>query len=120
MPQIDQRLAARGASNSLLERQRDCAPCCAKASSGSKTHGGVSFTDEWRYYNVLYFPYVIGLKPYSRKFDADDLDALTRQALDWFLTTVPERTLYNWQTAGTKLTAQDLQEQLRRGYSSGS
>ena len=28
-------------------------------------------TDEWRYYNALYFPYVLGLKPYTRRADYD-------------------------------------------------
>ena len=26
-------------------------------------------TDEWRYYNSLHFPYVLGLKPYTRRLD---------------------------------------------------
>jgi len=53
--------------------------------------------DEWRYYNALYFPYVLGLKPYTRRADFDSLDETSRAALDWFQTSVPERTLHNWQ-----------------------
>lgn len=70
-------------------------------------------TDEWRYYNAVYFPYVLGLKPYSRRADIDSLDETTRAALDWFQTSVPERTLHNWQNAAAKLIAEDI-----RGISS--
>lgn len=68
-------------------------------------------TDEWRFYNALYFPYVAGLKPYSRRNDyANGSDSAEGQAIDWFRSTVPQRTLYNWQNAGAKLIAQDLRE----------
>ncbi len=73
---------------------------------------GFAATDEWRFYNALYFPYVAGLKPYSRRNDyAQSTDSAERQAIDWFRSTVPQRTLYNWQNAGAKLIAQDLREQ---------
>jgi hypothetical protein len=65
-------------------------------------------TDEWRYYNALQFPYVLGLKPYTRRADYDSLDETSRAALDWFQTSVPERTLHNWQNAAAKLIAEDL------------
>ena len=69
-------------------------------------------TDEWRYYNALYFPYVLGLKPYTRRVDYDSLDETSRAALDWFQTSVPERTLHNWQNTAAKLIADDLKIQL--------
>ena len=65
-------------------------------------------TDEWRYYNALYFPYVLGLKPYTRRADYDSLDEASRATLDWFQTSVPERTLHNWQNTAAKLIAEDL------------
>jgi hypothetical protein len=65
-------------------------------------------TDEWRYYNALHFPYVMGLKPYARRADYDSLDDVSRAALDWFQTFVPERTLHNWQSAAAKLIAEDI------------
>ena len=75
-----------------------------------KPQGDADFgtTDEWRYYNSLYFPYVVGLKPYTRRSDAQSLDETTRQALDWFQTSVPERTLHNWQNTAARLVASDL------------
>lgn len=69
-------------------------------------------TDEWRYYNALHFPYVLGLKPYTRRADYDSLDEVSRAALDWFQTSVPERTLHNWQNAAAKLIAEDLRRSL--------
>lgn len=65
-------------------------------------------TDEWRYYNSLHFPYVLGLKPYTRRADYDSLNAASRAALDWFQTSVPERTLHNWQNTAAKLIAEDI------------
>jgi hypothetical protein len=69
-------------------------------------------TDEWRYYNSLYFPYVRGLKPYIRRADYDSLDETSRAALDWFQTSVPERTLHNWQNAAAKLIAEDIRSKI--------
>jgi len=65
-------------------------------------------TDEWRYYNALYFPYVAGVKPYTFRQDKDHMDKASRQALDWFQASVPERTLHNWQNAAAELVAKSL------------
>lgn len=72
--------------------------------------GDFGTADEWRHYNALYFPYVMGLKPYSRRDTAHALDPLTREAQAWFQQQVPERTLHNWQNAAAKLIAQELRE----------
>jgi hypothetical protein len=69
--------------------------------------------DDWRYYNALYFPYVLELKPYNVKPLPAPVDTLTQQALDWFQTYVPERTLYNWQTSAAKLIARQLRETIK-------
>jgi hypothetical protein len=60
---------------------------------------------------VLYFPYVVGVKPYSRSLQVTDRTIEAVSA--WFITEVPERTLYNWQSAAAKLLSQDLFEQLK-------
>lgn len=65
-------------------------------------------TDEWRYYNAVHFPYVLGLKPYTHRPDPDALDESSRAALAWFQTSVPERTLHNWQNIAAKLIAEDI------------
>lgn len=72
-----------------------------------------SSADEWRYYNALYFPYVVGLKPYSKRFYRDDLSESEQAALDWLRTYVPERTLYNWQKTAATLIAQHLRERMQ-------
>jgi hypothetical protein len=66
--------------------------------------------DAWRYYNAVYFPYVLGLKPYTRRADFDSLDESARTTLDWFQTSVPERTLHNWQNTAARLIAEDLRK----------
>jgi hypothetical protein len=65
-------------------------------------------SDEWRYFNSLYYPYVLGIKPYTRHMEKDFLDESSRQALEWFQISVPERTLHNWQNTAAKMVAEDL------------
>ncbi len=76
--------------------------------TGIDNRAGFGTTDEWRHFNALYYPYVIGLKPYSLRAEYHDLDKDAQAALDWFRASVPERTLYNWQTAAAKLVANRL------------
>jgi hypothetical protein len=68
--------------------------------------------DEWRYYNVLYFPYIRGLKPYSRRYYEEELSPADAQALEWFRAQVPERTLHNWQNTAADLIAKRLHEMI--------
>lgn len=77
-----------------------------------QTDEGVGTSEEWRYYNALYYPYVQGLKPLSLRLVISELDADTRLVVEWFRQQVPERTLHNWQNAGAALVAQHLREQL--------
>ncbi len=67
-------------------------------------------SDAWRYYNAVYFPYVLGLKPYTRRADLASLDESARATLEWFQTSVPERTLHNWQNTAAKLIAEDIRK----------
>ncbi len=77
-----------------------------------KPDDGYGTTDAWRYYNALYYPYVVGLKPYSRRFSTEHMDEATRAVFAWMQTQVPERTLYNWQNAAAKVIADDLRASL--------
>ncbi|HUQ60416.1 hypothetical protein [Lentzea sp.] len=70
--------------------------------------GEFGTSDEWRYYNAVYFYYVKGIRPYSVRTKREDLDPEDRRALQWFVTQVPERTLHNWQNAAARLVAADL------------
>lgn len=113
LPLIEARLEERNASVATLARAAELKALLAESIQRLKPRhqGDFGASDEWRYYNALYFPYVAGLKPYSRRADHDSLNEAERQALEWFRAQVPERTLYNWQTAAATLVAQDLWEQ---------
>jgi len=69
-------------------------------------------TDEWRYFNSLYYPYVLGIKPYTRRMEKDFLDESSRQVLEWFQEAVPERTLHNWQNTAARMVAEDLRTKM--------
>ena len=116
LPLIDIRLADRDSHGDTLARARELKALLTQSILQLKPHGQGDFgtSDEWRYYNALYFPYVVGLKPYSRRGVQNGLDAVSKQAIAWFQTTVPTRTLYNWQNAAARLVAQDLREQMTR------
>jgi len=114
LPVIEARLAARGEPASTLSRAAELKALLAESIARLKPRTGDDFgtSDEWRYYNALYFPYVAGLKPYSRRSAFDNgLAPLEKAVLDWFQAQVPERTLHNWQNAAARLVAQDLREQ---------
>lgn len=112
LPQIDARLAARHAPDDTIERAAELKALLTERIERLKPReGSFGTTDEWRYYNALYFPYVLGLKPYSRRLTANDTPATVRTALEWFQRDVPERTLYNWQNTAARLLAHNLREE---------
>jgi hypothetical protein len=115
-------LKQRGAPDNTLERAAELKALLCESIERLKPResNGVGFgaTDAWRHYNALYFPYVVGMKPYRSRYVDEaalangDLNADTRAALEWFRVSVPERTLHNWQTAAARLVAQDLRERI--------
>ncbi len=112
LPLIETRLAKRGAKGDAIGRAIELKALLTESVLRLKPGNGGDFgtSAEWRHYNALYFPYIAGLKPYSRRSQHVQLDPVAKQALEWFRTQVPERTLHNWQTAATKLVAQNLRE----------
>ena len=110
---IEQRLATQKLQDNPLERAAELKSILAGSIERLKPRTGVDFgtSDEWRYYNALYFPYVVGIKPYSSRARNYHKNPAVREALEWFRTSVPERTLYNWQNAAAKLIARDLLSQ---------
>jgi hypothetical protein len=112
LPLIEACLAKRGTKGDAIGRAMELKTLLTESILRLKPRNGDQFgtSAEWRYYNALYFPYIIGLKPYSRRTQHSHLDPVAKQALEWFRTQVPERTLHNWQTAATKLVAQDLRQ----------
>lgn len=111
LPLIEERLKERNVSDNTLERANELKGLLTESIARLKPTGGKDFdtSKEWRHYNALYFPYVAGLRPYSRGQERD-LAPEEQEALNWMQAYVPERTLYNWQNAGAKLVANDLWE----------
>ena len=110
LPIIDARIADRRAPDDTLERATELRSLLIERIERlrPRTQANFGSGDEWRFYNALYFPYVVGLKPYSRRNTAPS-DPSIRDAFEW-LQQVPERTLYNWQNSAARLIAQDLRE----------
>jgi hypothetical protein len=110
LPVIDERLATRGAPDHPVERANELKAVLADGISRLKPRDGGDFgtTEEWRYYNSLYFPYVVGVRAYAQNATASGLDPTARQAWQWFVTEVPQRSLHNWQNAAARLIAADL------------
>lgn len=110
LPAIDQRLAARGAPDHPLERANELKAVLADAIARLKPRDAGDFgtTEQWRHYNSLYFPYVVGVRAYAQNATASGLDPTARQAWQWLVTEVPQRSLHNWQNAAARLIAADL------------
>ena len=114
LPIIDERLAARGAPDQPLERANELKALLADRIARLKPRDGGDFgtTEQWRHYNALYFPYVVGVRAYAQNATAAGLDPVARQAWQWFVTEVPQRSLHNWQNAAARLIAADLRGNL--------
>jgi len=114
LPMIDERLAARGAPDQPLERANELKALMADHIARLKPRdcGDFGTTEQWRYYNSLYFPYVVGVRAYAQNATAAGLDPVARQAWQWFVTEVPQRSLHNWQNAAARLVAANLRARL--------
>ncbi|MBJ7465525.1 MAG: hypothetical protein JHD38_17965, partial [Mycolicibacterium sp.] len=101
LPAIDDRLAARGAPDQPLERANELKALLADRIAALKPRDGSDFgtSEQWRHYNSLYFPYVVGVRAYAQNATAAGLDPVARQAWQWLVTEVPQRSLHNWQNA---------------------
>ena len=95
LPIVDRRLSMAGQQADTLERAVVLKQILTDLIQRLKPIDGTFGTSaEWRHYNALYFPYVVGLKPYSVRFLEDNgLTTDQQEILDWFRATVPERTL---------------------------
>jgi hypothetical protein len=118
LPVIDERLAARGAPDQPLERANELRALLADRIAALKPRDGGDFgtTEQWRHYNSLYFPYVAGVRAYAQNATAAGLDPVARQAWQWFVTEVPQRSLHNWQNAAARVIAADLRGTLTSAH----
>ncbi len=118
LPIVRQAVAQRGAAGNSLESAVELKAQLAESISRLRPPGEAQFgtSAEWRHYNVLYYPYVVGLRLYSRRAQSETPELSQRGVLAWFATNVPERTLYNWQNNAAHLVAQDLYD---RSYQPG-
>jgi hypothetical protein len=111
LPIIAHELKIRNVPDSTLERATQLKAVLTKSILKLKPQSEKMFdsTDEWRFYNSVYFPYVAGLRLYNRNQEKE-LKNYEKEAIDWFQAFVPERTLHNWQNTAAKLIANDLWE----------
>lgn len=112
LPLVTERLHEKEQSLTTLERAAELKMLLTERIEALKPpeNGSYGVSDEWRFYNALYYPYIVGIRPYSRRTDHSHLEADDKTILDWFRIQVPERTLYNWQKKAAELIAQDLRE----------
>jgi len=117
LPTVQQRLMDRNAALDPIERATELKQilieCVVRLKPAKSDDTAFGAGEEWRHFNALYYPYVVGLRPYSARValngtQSNGLSPDASRALAWFQQAVPERTLYNWQTAAAKLVAQQL------------
>ena len=115
LPLVTQRLSQQGVQIDTLSRATMLKQLLTESIVKLKPNDAAEFgaTDEWRHYNALYFPYVMGIRPYRRRLDDNGLAAAAQEATEWFRQEVPPRTLYNWQNAAARLIANNLRERGR-------
>jgi hypothetical protein len=111
LPEIELQIKRRGVPDTTLDRANELKSTLTESILKLKPQGEKDFdtTDEWRFYNSLFFPYVTGLHPYSLTQEKK-LEGFEKDALEWFQSFVPERTLHNWQNTAARLIANDLWE----------
>lgn len=112
LPVVTARLGEQGVQIDTLSRATELRQVLTESIARLKPDDEAQFgtTDEWRHYNALHFLYVVGLRPYRRYTSANGLAPAEREALEWFRSQVPRRTLYNWQSEAARLIARDLRE----------
>ena len=114
LPEVSEKIRIEGNGQGALARASALKGVLIERINQLKPAGVDTFgtTAEWRHYNSLYFPYVVGVKPYRRRDDGEQFNPEAEAARSWFQTQVPERTLYNWQNAAARLIAADLRQLL--------
>jgi hypothetical protein len=114
LPMVDRRLAARGpaVADQPLMRAEELRAVLSEHVARLKPAGSFGTTEEWRFFNALYYCSVMGLRPYQRAPQLDGLDRDARRAVDWFRRYVPRRSLSRWQAEGATMVAAQLWREL--------
>ena len=114
LPVVDRRLAARGptVAEQPLVRAAELRAVLDEHVGRLKPAGSFGTTEEWRFFNALYYCSVLGLRPYQRGPQPEGLDRDARRAVDWFRRYVPRRSLRRWQTEGAAMVAAQLWREL--------
>jgi len=110
LPAVDRRLAARGpgAADQPLVRAAELRAVLGEHVARLRPAGVFDTTEEWRFFNALYYCGVMGLRPYQRGPQPEGLDRDARRAVDWFRRYVPRRSLHRWQAEGSAMVAAQL------------
>ena len=113
LPVIDERLAARGATDQPLERANELKALLADHIARLKPRDGGEFgtTEQWRYYNSLYFPYVVGCAPTRRTPPPRAWIRWRARPGSGSSPRCRSAPLHNWQNAAARLIAADLRSQ---------
>jgi hypothetical protein len=114
LPVVDRRLAVRGpgVADQPLVRAAELRAVLAEHVARLKPAGAFGTTEEWRFFNALYYCCVRGLRPYQRQPQPEGLDRDARRAVDWFRRYVPRRSLRRWQAEGATMVAAHLWREL--------
>ena len=113
LPAVDRRITGQGAEKPLA-RATELRAVLRENVARLKPPGVFGTTEEWRYYNVLHYCCVVGLRPYERQLRTDGLDRDARRALDWFKRYVPRRSMRLWQREASRVVADWLWSELVR------
>ncbi|NJL93618.1 MAG: hypothetical protein HC915_07755 [Anaerolineae bacterium] len=103
-------------TDSTLARAHALRRLLIQGIEGLRPGEGFGISDEWRYFNALYFPYVLGFSPYQHLPPGEPLPPGADAVLGWLRVQVPQRTLHNWQNRGAALVATALREWEANGH----
>lgn len=110
LPAVDRRLAAYGpgVADQPLVRAAVLRAVLGEHVARLRPAGAFDTTEEWRFFNALYYCDVLGLRPYQRGPLPEGLDRDARRAVDWFRRYVPRQSLRRWQSEAAAMVAAEL------------
>jgi hypothetical protein len=107
LPAVDRRLLKIPVEQPLA-RAQELRHVLGEAVAGLRPNGSPGTDEEWRHYNAVYYYFLLGLRPYSRRLRTDGLDREARRTIEWIRQYVPRHLLRRWQSEGAAQVARDL------------